>query len=64
MNAVDRMLAATADFLEAQIIADPDLKHDLEMLFAHDMHPAITRRLSGFRQAEAVIVLGTRTDAR
>jgi hypothetical protein len=58
MNDVDRLLVATADFLEAEIAANPDLERDLRLLFEADQHPSITRVLKGFVHAEAVIVLG------
>ena len=63
MNAVDQLLKATADYLEARIAEDPDLRRDLALLFTADRHPSITRMLFGFQAAECVIVMGTPSDA-
>lgn len=58
MNAVDRMLAATADFLERRIDQDPELRQDLLLLFEAGRRPEIIRDLDGFPGATCVIRLG------
>lgn len=66
MNRVDRLLAKTADFLEDEITADPDLHTELMLLFEAGQHPSIIRSLRGFPenlQSELLIAMGAPDDA-